>query len=103
MARIFFLCLFALGCQDDVAGGSDMGMRHSCGASDCKAGELCVPGCRGFCGCDPLPDGGTCATGPCSCGSGCELPPPASYCAPSLPSGCKYVNGVIQGRQDRNL
>jgi hypothetical protein len=95
MRWLLLVCVLVAGCGEDVNGGSDMAMGN-CGNATCKSGELCVPGCRGICGCDPLPDGGTCANGPCSCGRGCELAPPAPYCSPNLPQGCQYVNGVIQ-------
>jgi hypothetical protein len=85
------------GCSGDSRSSADLSM-VKCGDRTCAAGELCIPGCRGVCGCDPVPDSGVCAYGACTCGTieGCALPPPAPYCASSLPPGCSVVNGMIQ-------
>jgi hypothetical protein len=70
-----------------------------CGDISCKQGQLCIPGCRAICFCDPAPPaGGSCQYGPCQCGGGggCAPKPPPSTCQTSLPSNCMMTpKGIV--------
>jgi hypothetical protein len=102
MTRIAVVCLLLIGgCTDGTSEPRDLGAAPDlgpprCGDLECAPGNLCVPGCRGVCGCAEMPDSGVCEYGPCTCGGtleGCALPPPGPYCAETLPPDCTIVDG----------
>src|SRR5262245_4957007 len=101
--RVAWLVILAAACASAPTPTGDaapdgMAMGGTCGTQTCASGQYCIPGCRGVCFCDPMPDSGSCPNGRCLCGAmstGCEPAPPAPHCESSLPPGCSIQGGQI--------